>query len=282
MSTNHETLRGLIHGHFGEGLGPSDEALLRAHLPDCAECRQIYECHQVAERLDPAEPSPRERLALALGLPSEASRPLRRSLAWTVASLAVASAVALTVMGKTHGDDGITARGAAVEKAEAVDLAVFRIGSHGESTRLVAIAKPGLAGLSEYAGRYGTPPRVSIPDNAIAADDELAFAYRNEVGKAFLMIFAIEGQNRVLWYHPAWTRSEDNPQALPITKQVGFKELPEAVRHQLQGASLTVYALFMDTPLDVRAVEGRVAHGAFLAQAEAGEILRTLVFKVRP
>jgi hypothetical protein len=255
MSTNHEILRRLIHGHFGGGLGPADEALLRAHLPDCAECRQIYQCHQVAERLDPAAPSPRERLALALGLQSELRRPLRRSLAWAVASLAVACAVVLTVMAKTHGDDGITSRGAAALKAEAVDFAVFRINGQGESTRV---------------------------NNAITADDELAFAYRNEVGKAFLMIFAVDGQNRVMWYHPAWTRSEDNPQALPITKQVGFKELPEAVRHRLQGASLTVYALFMDTPLDVWAVESRVAHGAFLARPEAGEILRTLVFKVRP
>jgi len=255
MSTNHETLRELIHGHFGGGLPPADEALLRAHLPVCAECRQLYECHQAAERLDPTAPSPRERLALALGLPSEASRPLRRSLAWTVATLAVASAVALTVMGKTHGDGGIAPRGSEVEKTEAVDFAVFRINGHGESTRV---------------------------NNEITADDELAFAYRNEVGKAFLMIFAVDGQNRVRWYHPAWTSSEDNPQALPITKQVGFKELPEAVRHRLQGASLTVYALFMDTALDVRAVESRVAKGAVLAQAEPGEILRTLVFKVRP
>ena len=255
MSTNHETLRGLIHGHFGGGLAPADEALLRAHLPVCAECRQIYGCHQVAERLDPAAHSPRERLALALGLPREPRRPLRRSLTWAVAGLAVAGSVALIMTVKTHGDNGITSRGAAVESAEAVDLAVFRLDGQGESTRV---------------------------KDAIAADDELAFAYRNEVGKAFLMIFAVDGQNRVMWYHPAWTRSEDNPQALPITKQVGFKELPEAVRHQLQGASLTVYALFMDTPLDVRAVEGRVANGAFLAHAEAGEILRTLVFKVRP
>jgi hypothetical protein len=255
MSTNHETLRRLIHGHFDGWLDPADEARLRAHLPVCAECRQIYQCHQVAERLDPAAPSSRERLALALGLPSEMRRPLRRSSAWALASLAVAGAVALTVMGKPHGDDGITSRGAAALKAEAVDFAIFRINGQGESTRV---------------------------NNAITADDELAFAYRNEVGKTFLMIFAVDGQNRVMWYHPAWTSSEDNPQALPITKQVGFKELPEAVRHRLQGASLTMYALFMDTPLDVRAVESRVARGAFSAHAEAGEILRTLVLEVRP
>jgi hypothetical protein len=253
MSAHHESLVRLVHGHFGGGLRPADEARLRDHLPVCAECRQIYERHQAAEKLDPAWPSPRERMAVALGLPGERSRPWRRRLAWGAASLAVASAVALTV--KTGGDDGITVRGGAAPKAEAVDLAVFRIGSHGEATRVT---------------------------DTIAADDELAFAYRNEVGKAFLMIFAVDRENRVMWYHPAWTRAEDNPRALPITRQVGFKELPEAVRHRLQDGSLVVYALFMDTPLDVRAVESRVARGAFSAHEEAGEILRTLVLEVRP
>ncbi len=132
---------------------------------------------------------------------------------------------------------------------------MFRIDRHGESTRATS---------------------------TIAADDELAFAYRNEVGKAFLMIFAVDGQGEILWYHPAWTRASDNPGALPISKQLGFKELPEAVRHRLQGPSLTVYALFMDSPLDVRTVESRVTPHGFLPRADAGELLRTVVLEVRP
>lgn len=255
MSPNHEALRRLIHGHFDRGLDPASEACLRDHLPACAECRQAYEEHQIVERLDSAAPSPRERLARALGLPSEASRPRRRNLTWALASLAVASAVVLAVMAKTHGGEGITSRGAVALGAAPVDVAIFRVKHEGES--------------------------ILVKD-AIAADDELAFAYRNELGKAFLMIFAIDGQNRVMWYHPAWTDPEDNPRALPITKQVGLKELPEAVRHRLQGTSLTVYALFMDTPLDVRTVERRVAHGAFSAHPETGEILRALPLEVSP
>ena len=38
----------------------------------------------------------------------------------------------------------------------------------------------------------------------------------------------------------------------------------------------------MDKPLDVRAVEDRVARGEFAADASAGEVLRTMVFQVRP
>ena len=110
----------------------------------------------------------------------------------------------------------------------------------------------------------------------------MAFAYRNEMGKAFLMIFAIDGAGHLAWYHPAWTDPADNPTAVPITKQIGFKELPEAVRHSLQGRSLTVHALFMDKALDVRTVEARAARGEIAADADAGEVLRAMVFEVRP
>jgi hypothetical protein len=92
----------------------------------------------------------------------------------------------------------------------------------------------------------------------------------------------MDGAGRLVWYHPAWTDPADNPKAVPIGRQVGFKELPEAVRHSLQGSSLTVHALFMDKPLDVRTVEARAGSGEFLADADAGEVLRTMVFEVRP
>jgi hypothetical protein len=256
MSVNHEHLPDLIHGHFGRGLRPAKEALLRAHLAGCAECRESYQAHQIAEQLDPAGPSPGERLARSLGLRAKRAGAPRWGRIWAVAGVAVASAVVLTVSAGSHRrNDGVSARGAAVTHTESVDLAIFRIDGQGESARVT---------------------------NAIAAGDELAFAYRNEVGKTFLMIFAVDGRDRVLWYHPAWTRAEDNPLAVAITKQVGLKELPEAVRHPLQSSALTVYALFMDRPLDVRTVEGRVAGGVFSAHPESGEILRVLPLTVKP
>jgi len=255
MSTNHEAQRRLIHGHFAGGLDPDDEARLRSHLPICAECRREYERHQMAERLDPGAPAPYERLAAALGLSVGQRHPRRKRLAWALASFAVAGAVASFVMVRAHGEDGISSRGAGIETAAALDLAVFRVDRQGESTRV---------------------------KDVVAPDDELAFAYRNEVGKSFLMIFAVDSQNRVMWYHPAWTNSADNPQAVAITKQVGFKELPEAVRHPVQGSLLTLYALFLDSPLDVRAVESRMGDGAFAARSESGEVLRSFDLKVRP
>jgi hypothetical protein len=111
----------------------------------------------------------------------------------------------------------------------------------------------------------------------------LAFAYRNERGKAFLMIFAVDAAGRVAWYHPGWTDAASNPKAIPITRQVGFKELPEAVRQPLQEDRIVLHALFMDSAVDVRSIEARVARAAPLADvadAAAGEIDRKLLLAV--
>jgi hypothetical protein len=258
MSTSHEDLRRLVDGHFTKGLSSADEARLRDHLPACVDCREAYASYLAAEKLDPKALPPRERLATALGLPSGVKR--RQRIRWAIAALSAVGAMALLFVATSstsspNPGNGIASRGRGIENAEALEVAVFRVKGERESMRVHDVIFPG---------------------------DELAFAYRNEVGKAFLMIFAIDGDGHVAWYHPAWTDSAENPMAVPITKQVGFKELPEAVRHSLQGPSLTLHALFMDKALAVRAVEARVAHGEFAAAAEAGEVLRTMVFEVRP
>jgi len=256
MNTSHDDLRRLVDGHFTRGLAPTDEQQLRDHLPTCADCRAAYEAYQAAEKLDPKATGPGERLATALGLASEGERPRRQRLRWTVGAFSAVGAAALwLVLAPSHSGDGIASRGKGIENPEALEVAVFRVKGERASMRASDVVSPA---------------------------DELAFAYRNEVGKAFLMIFGIDGASHVAWYHPAWTDPADNPKAVPITNQVGFKELPEAVRHTLQGPSLTVHALFMDKALDVRTVEARVARGEFSADADTGEVLRSMVFEVRP
>lgn len=257
MNTNHDHLRRLVDGHFSKGLSADNEACLRDHLPACSGCRAAYEAYQAAEGLDPKAAQPRQRLATALGLTSEATWPPRRGLRWTLGTASVVGAMALllVVATRTQPGAGMVSRGKSIETMESLDVAVFRVKGERESMRV---------------------------NDAVSPADELAFAYRNELGKSFLMIFAIDGAGHVAWYHPAWMDPADNPRAVPITKQVGFKELPEAVRHPLQGPSLTVHALFMDKARDVRAVEDSVARGEFAADASAGEVLRTMVFQVRP
>jgi hypothetical protein len=256
MNSEHDELRALVDQHFTVGLPAELEARLRAHLPGCASCRAAYEAYQIAERLDPAAPPARERLARSLGLGPQARRPTRLST-WTATALATAGAATLLfiVAGPLRGGGPTpVARGGRIDAAGPLDVAAFRIRG-GQSTPIAHTVSP---------------------------DDELAFAYRNEVGKAFLMIFAVDGDGRVLWYHPAWTDPADNPTAVPITTQVGFKELPEAIRQPLRGPRLVLYSLFMDQPLDVRTVEARIAAGGFVANPAAGEVLNRVEWEVQP
>jgi hypothetical protein len=258
-TSEHETLRALVDAHFTVGLRADREARLRAHLPTCPSCRAAYEAYQIAERLDPAAVPARERLARSLGFAADARGRARLS-GWTGASLATVGAaiLLLLVVGPfTSARSKPVARGGRVDGTGALEVAAFRIHGGSQSTRI---------------------------EHRVSADDELAFAYRNEVAKPFLMIFAVDGDGRVLWYHPAWTNPADNPQALPITTQVGFKELPEAIRQSLRGPRLVLYSLFMDQPLDVRTVEARIAAGGglFVANPSAGEVLSKVEWEVQP
>jgi len=259
MSSEHETLRALVDEHFTVGLRADREARLRAHLPTCPSCRTAYEAYQIAERLDPAAVPARERMARSLGLGGGTPGRTRVS-GWTGATLATVGAAILllaVVRPLPGGGPEPVARGGRVDSAGALEVAAFRIHGGSHSTRI---------------------------EHTVSADDELAFAYRNEVAKAFLMIFAIDSDGRVLWYHPAWTNPADNPQALPITSQIGFKELPEAIRQSLRGPRLVLYSLFMDQPLDVRTVEARIAAGGgvFVANPSAGEVLSKVEWEVQP
>jgi hypothetical protein len=259
MSSEHETLRALVDEHFTVGLRADREARLRAHLPTCPSCRAAYEAYQMAEQLDPGAVPARERLARSLGF-GAGTRVRTRVSGWTGATLAMVgvATLLLLVVGRLPGaGPEPVARGGRVDGAGALEVAAFRIHGGSKSTRI---------------------------EHTVSADDELAFAYRNEVAKPFLMIFAVDGDGRVLWYHPAWTHPADNPKAVPITTQVGFKELPEAIRQPLHGPRLAVYSLFMDQPLDVRAVEARIAAGAggFVANPSAGEVLSKVEWEVQP
>ena len=260
MNTCEESHRRLIDAHFAGRLSRSQETRLRAHLPDCPSCREIYQSYLIAEQLDPRGSNPRARLATALGLPRAGmSAGLGRGSRFGLGMLVLAGAAGIVLFltkGPTSQNDFVSRGSVAGIPSSDPDVAVFRV-----------------------KGDRGSEP---VRDR-VSARDELAFAYRNERGKAFLMIFAVDAAGRVAWYHPGWTDAASNPKAIAITKQVGFNELPEAVRQPLQGDRIALHALFMDSALDVRSIEARVARAAplaDLADAAAGEIDRKMVLAV--
>ena len=260
MNTCEKSHRRLIDAYFAGGLSQSQETRLRAHLPDCPSCREIYQSYLIAEQLDPRGSNPRARLATALGLPAGSMSTWRRRgsrLGLGMMALAGAAGIVLFVTRAPTSQNDFVSRGSLTGSPSLdLDVAVFRVQGDRESERV---------------------------RDQVSARDELAFAYRNERGKPFLMIFAVDAAGRVAWYHPGWTDAASNPKAIPITRQVGFKELPEAVRQPLQGDRIALHALFMDSAVDVRSIEERVARAAPLADvadAAAGEIDRKLLLAV--
>jgi hypothetical protein len=220
---------------------PRREQEMRAHLPGCAVCHDVYERFLAFAEVDPAAVPAIDRLAHGIGLPPLARRrrPLRRRAPWGVAALlgvaAVAAALVVVPRPRPRAPQpemgGFVPRGLAV--AHAPELLVYRI------------AGPG-----------------SVPEPAadtVRAGDELAFAYRNPGRKRHLMVFAVDEHGHVFWYHPEWSRAEDNPAAVSISTDSGLRELPAAVAQRLDGEELTMHALFTDRELTVRDVEVALA-----------------------
>jgi hypothetical protein len=103
--------------------------------------------------------------------------------------------------------------------------------------------------------------------NRISAADELAFAYSNPSGKKRLMIYAVDEQKHVFWYHPAWLDATTDPVAVPIVAGAKSIELPEAVGHELSQGNLDIRWLFVDEALSVTQVEALLANQASSASS---------------
>jgi hypothetical protein len=221
----------LVDRHFAVRISPAEERRLRAHLPDCAACRERYARQSLLARLDPRAPSAAQRLARGLGvsLPRPA-RPLLPALG-VVAAAACLALLVVRAPG-VDGDQGFTARGGGTPPAY-TRLQVYAVASKG----------------------------VVTVGAQVNATQELVFGYRNLEAKRFLMVFARDAAGRVYWYHPSWTEAEQDPAAIPIAAGQALHELPEAIAQPLAAGPLQLHALFLDTPLTVRQLEARLGQG---------------------
>jgi hypothetical protein len=242
-----------IAAHFAASGNAVDERAMRGHLPACAACRTVYDRHLLLARLDPAQPSPEDRLARSLGLPLR-TRAARRRLPFAFTALLGVTVAAAIVVAPRHlssqlpshlpsqlpsdraAESGFAPRGPAAAASAETELWVFRIA-------------PG--------SRVAEP----APDT-ITAGDELAFAYRNPTGSRCLMVFAIDEHRHIYWYHPEWSALADDPAAVTVSGDPGVHELPAAVMQHFDGEELMIHALFTDRKLTVRQVEGAFAAAA--------------------
>jgi hypothetical protein len=241
----------LVDAHFEGRISPDGERALRAHLGSCADCTDRYRSHLVYARLDRRALPAAERLGRALGLPGR--RP--RLWPWGVPALALVSALALLlVIGRLETTGGqLRPRGAATGAVP--HLLVYRL-------------SPGTA-----------PHRVM---DSISAGDELAFAYTNPGGRGHVMIFAVDQQRRVFWYHPAWAAGQPPPRALPAAAGLEAHELQDAISHDLAPGQLRIYGLFSDDSPGAAEVETAVASGRTLAEVFSRASITERVLEVRP
>jgi hypothetical protein len=217
----------LVDAHFAGRRSRADEVALRAHLPLCEACRRRYDRHLVLAELDPRAPTAEDRLGRGLGL----GRVTPARSRWFVLGPLATAAVVLALWWPSARRDAPVTRGAATPAA----LFIYRVGANG-------IAEP--AGARVHAG------------------DELAFAYANPTDKRYLLVYGVDEHGHVYWFHPAWGRGERPPVAVAASPGVGPHELPEAVRHDLDGAHLDVRLLLLDEPLGVDEIERRVREGS--------------------
>jgi hypothetical protein len=251
----HRRTKRAIAAHFRGTIGPLAERAMRDHLPACVACRDHYDRHLWLMPLDPCALPAEDRLARGLGLPA----PRHTSRGWRLAGLGAAvglAVAAFVVLGPSGRDrnDGFLARGGA--SSGRAELLVYRVA--------------GSAARPRPAGDVMTPR------------DELAFAYRNPIGKRRLMVFGVDEHHHVYWYHPAWLRAAENPPGIAISSAPGAHELPDAVTQTLDGEELSIHALFSDQALTVRDVEQAVARRGGAGDREALEfpgavdVVRTL------
>jgi hypothetical protein len=223
MSANlHERTRADIDAHFAARIDRTGEERMREHLTDCEECSAYYDQHALLAELDPKAPSREDRLLSALGVAPVRER---RAPAWVFGggfAVAACALLLIFVVPREAPSDGFTARGSG-----SADLILRR--TDGPSPRPVAAA---------------------IPPEA-----ELAFGYLNPNGRARLLVFGVDEHGHVYWYHPTWTRADENPSAVPVEKTADALELKAATRHDLDGRRLTIFGVFTDAAPTVKDVE---------------------------
>jgi hypothetical protein len=218
------TMRAHVDWHFAGTILPRAERTMREHLSTCDSCRDLYRRHLLLARLDPRALPAEERIARGLGL-----RVRPRAVVMRLGVVAAAAAAAaLLVMVHPRGD-GFSARG--------------NVGALAEPTSRVFA----------YDVDADKPP--SIARDTLRSGHELAFAYENRAAKRWLVIFGVDEHGHVYWFHPGWSREDEDPVAIAVEVDDQRHELPEAIRQRFDGTHLEIRSLFVDQPISVREVE---------------------------
>jgi hypothetical protein len=223
--------RNSIDAHFSGSIRPTEERRMRAHLPSCESCHRYYAQKLVVSKLDPTAIRAKERLARGLGLRLGTRRD--KSGKWLSPLLAAAGLV-LTI-------------GAVSTLLSPTQL---RFTARGSRDTLAAR-------LLCYRIRPGAAPE--LVGSTIQAGDELAFAYQNYSDRDKLLVFGVDSEKRVFWFHPEWSSATERPQAIPVEQSSRPKELSEGITHAFKPGRLRIFGVFLREAMTVVEVERRIA-----------------------
>jgi hypothetical protein len=222
---------------------------MEKHLSSCKACMQELEAmremvgriSESTEQVEQKDHLPEVRRRIDLG--DDGFRYRRRR--WPVFALAGAAIIALAVagflvFGSTGQDDEFRV------KADEPPIS--------EQDRWVGI---------EAFRMRGSGAPVSLGDE-VRKSDYLILTYTNLGVRPYdyLMIFAVDEQGEVYWFHPAYTQKGEDPLSIKIAKGADRVELREQVRHDYPEGKLWIYGLFTRKPLGVSSVEQMVKNTA--------------------
>lgn len=238
------------------------------HLSSCGVCRkEMEDLREMVERIGRQDGQAEERdhlpdIRRRIERGDAGQIPGRRRWPFVAAGGAVVVAIVITVI--------------LVLQAVKTDDE-FRV----KSDQPPATEQDRWAGIQAFSvGAADTPAALEAVHRK---SDFLIFTYTNlgESPYDFLMIFAVDGQGRVYWFHPAYTQTGEDPLSIRISKGAERIELKEKVRHDFPEGRLWIYGLFTRKPMKVSSIEQimkTTAPGARIPlQGSAQQILVTEV-----
>jgi hypothetical protein len=113
-------------------------------------------------------------------------------------------------------------------------------------------------GIQAFSVTESSEP--SALGDRLSKHDYLVFTYTNlgESPYDYMMIFAVDEEGQVYWFHPAYTQEGEDPSSIKISKGAERVELREKVRHDYPEGGLWIYGLFTNDPFKVSAIENMV------------------------
>jgi len=228
-----------IDRHFAGTISRDAERAMRRHLDDCTACRRYYHRQLIVESALGPPIGVKDRLAIGLGLRTRSRRwaPMTAAATLALAALVIALAVRPLSRRDASARDDLSDAPTPIQTAEMT--------ARGSNDAVVAFRIRGSE--HEPVGHLAS----------IAATDELAFAYAASGTHPYLAVFGVDESGQFYWYFPAWLDAKTVPTVLHVAPTEQLVELSEAVRHDLRGHHLWIYAAFLDRPWTTVEIEAR-------------------------